>query len=344
MNRSPLSSLRPRLRPAGLGTPFEGVNPNGPFQFPLEDETDYKGRISFTAYKTEQPTAGELFLGLVSPGGNGATANGAGVVEPRIQSPAKSQVAAAKAQNSKLKTIKKPIPQRVGNDRTCSLYLPQSIQFSDRVEYTNIDLGIVGAATAAGIASGVSGKDIMKAIGGAVLPDFESVQEAFTMGLQSEAAQVAALRVARNVSGGVQGAIETTTGVALNPNRRATLKGVGLRQFRFAFKMIPTSAAEAKMIKAIVQFFREEMYPEARYISQISAAYRFPAKFKIRLSYGGKSVATGILPCFLESVDVVYNPNAMAFHTDGNPQETDISLNFIEERTLHKYDVAVDGY
>lgn len=339
MNRSPLSSLRPRLRPVGLGTPFEGVNPNGPFQFPLEDETDYKGRISFTAYKTEQPTAGELFLGLVSPSSSNIPDDG-----NRGSSPAKSQVAAAKAQNSKLKTIKKPIPQRVGNDRTCSLYLPQSIQFSDRVEYTNIDLGIVGAATAAGIASGVSGKDIMKAIGGAVLPDFESVQEAFTMGLQSEAAQVAALRVARNVSGGIQGAIETTTGVALNPNRRATLKGVGLRQFRFAFKMIPTTEGEAKMIKAIVQFFREEMYPEARYISQISAAYRFPAKFKIRLSYGGKSVATGILPCFLESVDVVYNPNAMAFHTDGNPQETDISLNFIEERTLHKYDVAVDGY
>jgi len=343
MSRAPLSSLRPRLRPAGLGTPFEGVNPNGPFQFPLEDETDYKGRISFTAYKTEQPTAGELFLGLVSPSDKytRSAATGSAATGP---TPLKDQVAAAKAQNSKLKTIKKPIPQRVGNDRTCSLYLPQSIQFSDRVEYTNIDLGIVGAATAAGIASGVSGRDIMKAIGGAVLPDFESVQEAFTMGLQSEAAQVAALRVARNVSGGVQGAIETTTGVALNPNRRATLKGVGLRQFRFAFKMIPTTAAEARMIKAIVQFFREEMYPEARYISQISAAYRFPAKFKIKLSYDGKSVATGILPCFLESVDVVYNPNAMAFHTDGNPQETDISLNFIEERTLHKYDVAVDGY
>ena len=32
----------------------------------------------------------------------------------------------------------------------------------------------------------------------------------------------------------------------------------------------------------------------------------------------------------------------MAFHTDGNPQEVDISLNFIEERALNRNDVEKD--
>ena len=337
----PSRSFRPRARPEGLASKSESSS----FKFPIEDQDDYKGKITFIANQEETSTLqSQLFSGLIGeqqgrgPGGRFSAGNSTQGVKA-----GREAVAAAKG-NPAFKTHVTPIPKRIGSGRKCSLYLPASIQFQDRVEYTNIDLGIVGASTAAGIASGMSGKDILKAIGGAALPDFESVQDAFNQGLGSEAAQVAALRVARNVSSGVQGAIETTTGIALNPNRRSTLKGVGLRQFRFAFKMIPTTAEEANMITSIVQFFREEMYPEARYISSISAAYRFPSKFTIKLSYDKKRVATRILPSFLESVDVVYNPNAMAFHTDGNPQETDISLAFIEERTLNKADVAEDGY
>ena len=321
----------PAARQAGLNSAYSPrVNPNGPFKFPLEDDGDYKGRISFKAYKTESNTLGELFQGFVT--GAPQTA-----VDQQV---ARNQATA----DPGLSTTKRQIPQRVGSGRTCSLYLPQSIQFADRIEYTNVDLGIVGAAAAQGIASDLTAGQILKQIAGQTLPDFESIQDAFASGVRSEAAQVAALRGSRRVSGAVARAIETQTGVTLNPNRRSTLRGVGLRQFRFAFKMIPTSQDEAEMVKGIVQFFREEMYPEARFISNVSAAYRFPSKFDIKLSYDGKKVATGILPCFLESVDVVYNPNAMAFHTDGNPQETDISLNFVEERTLSKYDITNEGY
>ena len=331
-----------QARPEGLGNTAERAQ----FKFPIENSDDYKGKITFIANKEETSTLqSQLFTGLIgeqSAMGDPWRGTRAGNSTQGVKA-GREAVAAAKG-NPAFKTHNKAVPKRIGSGRKCALYLPASIQFQDRVEYTNIDLGIVGASTAAGIASGMSGKDILKAIGGAALPDFESVQDAFNQGLGSEAAQVAALRVARNVSSGVQGAIETTTGIALNPNRRSTLKGVGLRQFRFAFKMIPTTAEEANMITSIVQFFREEMYPEARYISSISAAYRFPSKFTIKLSYDKKRVATRILPSFLESVDVVYNPNAMAFHTDGNPQETDISLAFIEERTLNKADVAEDGY
>jgi hypothetical protein len=341
-NYNPFSkSFRPRARPEGLASRSEISS----FKFPIEDQQDYKGKITFIANQEETSTLqSQLFSGLIGEQQGRGAPPGPGPGATTIGGKAGREAVAAAKGNPAFKTIITPIPKRIGSGRKCSLYLPASIQFQDRVEYTNIDLGIVGASTAAGIASGMSGKDILKSIGGAALPDFESVQDAFNQGLGSEAAQVAALRVAKNLSSGVQGAIETSTGIALNPNRRSTLKGVGLRQFRFAFKLIPTTAEEANMIKAIVKFFREEMYPEARYISAISAAYRFPSKFTIKLSYDKKQVATSILPSFLESIDVVYNPNAMAFHTDGNPQETDISLSFIEERTLNKADVAEGGY
>ena len=84
------------------------------------------------------------------------------------------------------------------------------------------------------------------------------------------------------------------------------------------------------------------MYPDVS-DDYVEAALRFPSKFNIKLLYDKKKVATRILPCFLQGVDVVYNATGMAFHRDGNFQETDISLNFVEERPLTKRDIIEEA-
>ena len=108
------------------------------------------------------------------------------------------------------------------------------------------------------------------------------------------------------------------------------------------------SLKEAESIKAIVQFFREEMMPENVTELGINSALRYPSKFDIKMTYNGKKVAHSILPSFLTDVNVTYNSSSMAFHSDGkgggNFQETDLSLAFTEERTLNKYDIAKRGY
>jgi hypothetical protein len=40
-------------------------------------------------------------------------------------------------------------------------------------------------------------------------------------------------------------------------------------------------------------------------------------------------------------VSVTYNPNNMAFHEDGNPVETQISLDFMEAAALDRSDVPL---
>jgi hypothetical protein len=60
--------------------------------------------------------------------------------------------------------------------------------------------------------------------------------------------------------------------------------------------------------------------------------------------YNEKGVATKILPCYLESVNTVYNNTSMGMHSDGSFQEVDITLNFREARTLHRKDIIDGGY
>lgn len=303
------------------------------FKFPLEDDNGYKGRITFKTIKEAYKTLPEtVFDGLVKT--------------PQVDTTTLEGITQASRSSlyGNQKTTRGKLPFRDDREtRKAVLYLPGALQFQDNVEYTNVDLGIVGQAARNAMQNpNATGRAVLGAVTGNMMPDFQSIQDAFNMGLRSEGAQVAALRLTNKLSPEVQGAIETTTGIALNPNRRSTLRGIGVRQFRFTFKMIPESPEEAREVKQIVQFFREEMYPDTS-DDALQAALRFPSKFQIRMEYDGKKVATNILPCFLANVDVVYNSTGMSFHTDGEFQETDLSLSFVEERALTKRDILAEN-
>lgn len=296
------------------------------FQFPLEDQNDYKGRIRFQAIQEDYRTVVSKVLDT-----GGYDTVGTGVITQGEQ-----------------KTVNTGKPSRSYLD-SVSLFLPQAISFRDAAEYTNVDLGSIGAGVALGIRNGANGAAIMRNAAAKIAETFDNLGEAFNRGLKSEAAQIAALKMAGKVSPGVEGAIETETGITLNPNRRSTFKGIGLRRFNFSFQLIPTSAEEARQVRQIIAFFRQNMYPEMSSFeaADLSVALKFPSKFSISASYGGRRVGGGILPCFLENVGVTYNPNAMAWHSDGEPVETVIDLGFIEERALTKEDIqtwnAQDG-
>lgn len=325
-----------------------GTNANAGYQqaeswkFPIKNELDYKGRITFRAYKEVTESLGEL-VGTVSSevvdlaGGTGTgRQDGPGIP---------NQKTSFFGSNKFQKGVKTGVAEQLKSG-TISLYLPTAIQIADSLEYANVDLGLIGGLAAAGMNAGNRlnmasfAGDVIENMGGGLMDMIKG-------GATSEGGQIAALRLAKGLNTEVQGAIETTTGIAINPNRRSTFRGVGIRRFQFTFKLQPTSAQEAHAIRNIVRFFRKEMYPVTKSSllgdENLSAAYEFPSKFDIRMSYNGKKVATGLLPCFLENVNVVYNQQAMSFHKDGEPQSTDITLSFMEERTLSQKDI-VGGY
>ena len=337
------------------------------FQFPLEGTSSYKGKIKFKAIREDYQTvldraitASDTFLSnnttvstVTEPGGSSAPAGGGRgfgtSIEPGgLPAPIGSSIPLATRLDNFYKGVGSRRTQastRFSLD-TAILYLPNQINFRDAAEYQNVNLGMIGGGTALALREGATGAQMLLDAARGSVPSFEDLQEAFVNGLRSEAAQVAALRTVGRVSEGVGGAIETETGITLNPNRRSTFKGIGLRRFNFSFQLIPTSAAEALRIKEIIGFFRHNMYPDIKgqigSIDGVSAAFTFPSKFEISMVYGKKRVGTMTLPMFLEHVNVTYNPNSMAFHSDGEPQETVIDLAFIEERALTKPDIVKD--
>ena len=233
--------------------------------------------------------------------------------------------------------------------RQVRLYLPQAIQITDGVQVGPIDLGAVGAGVEAGLANGVSnvGEIAQQALAGA---DITSIVDVFrNNNLRSTAGAFAAQRAARLVgSQGAAGAISRASRVQVNPNTRSLFRAVNLREFSFTFKMIGTSQAEAESIKAIIAFFRRELYPEEIDLGvgdqQASLAYRMPNLFNIRFLYKNSlDIATRIKPSYLRNFTATYNPSGMGMHADGNFLETDITMSFVEDTTLSRKDIN-DGF
>lgn len=307
--------------------------PGPRLRFPLTNEDDYKGTITFTALQ-EQDISADYLSSVASAISTNPTTDGEAAASPVV--PSADDVSAFRGNSQSTIFGSNRFRSSTGS---VTLYLPPQMQFTDGIEYANVDLGAAGAAGAAALRAGTSAAGVVGAMLSGAMPDLDSIMEGLRGSLGSETASLAALRTIGRISDTAANVVSTTTGVALNPNRRTALRGVSVRNFVFTFNLIPTTRQEAESIKGIINFFRSEMYPEDIEIGGIAVGYKFPNKFRINMQYNGRPVAHGILPCFLQNMNTVYNPNNMSFHRDGNFPETTISLTFMEERTLRKQDI-----
>jgi hypothetical protein len=341
------------------------------YNFPIENNSDYKAKVQFRAIQ-------ESYAGLWDAGVSVVSSQ----ISPNVPNESffpNRDLAKKAAQQSidvqKHKGIN--YSQKLRNSKTnkgsVELFLPQSIQIADKIDYTQPELGMLGGAAFMGARAAAMGANV----GVGTMMDAGSKMVGQTLGalfngnLGNTATSLAVQRAAQKASmPEVAGAVASATGIAVNPNKRNILNGIALRSFRFTFKLIPRTAEESQRIKDIIYFFRKNMYPSLTDDSKIfngddegigattagneilnfegmSAGLEYPCKWEIDMYYLGEGVygetwtkiGTEILPCFLESFEAVYNPNTMAFHTDGSPQEVDISLTFVEERAMNATDI-----
>ena len=233
------------------------------------------------------------------------------------------------------------------------LYLPQAFQIQDQVNFENFELGILGAtAERAMKEAGAAGRSvgILGAAKQGISASMGAGASLLASGGQldinnSTAALVAAQTIQKlgNVpivgaaAPAVTAAVRSTAGVQVNPNLRALFKDVPLRQFNFAFTMIPTSRAEASTVRKIIRHFREEMYPEGLDYAGINYGYKFPNRFLIRAQYKRADIpGIKFVPAYLTSVSTAYNDQTMGMHDDGHFTSTTISLSFTESKPLMK--------
>jgi hypothetical protein len=234
------------------------------------------------------------------------------------------------------------------------LYMPEALTFNDGINYDNVNLGLAGMAAMEG--AGFMKNNANIANPAAMVSNFQNealraakaldnlggrnqIMQMFTENVGPAASLLTQGITPEAISSG----IALGSGITANPHKRSVFRDVGTRNFGFSFLMSPSSPAEGAAIEGIVDFFRENAYPE--YVSGGKYAYKFPEPFKITMKYRNADMSQPpkIRPSFLTSVTTTFNPRSSSFFKDGKFNETQIALAFVEDRPLAKPDIQ-GGY
>jgi hypothetical protein len=213
-----------------------------------------------------------------------------------------------------------------GTAESIYLPIPQGLSFGDNMNYSTIDLGIIGDTAKDAvdtIRKGGLTVDSVNKISGDIGSRFKSLDGAAAALIAAKALPVESEFVSSVVSLGAR--------KILAPNTNALFQGSAIRQFGFQFKLVARTKAEAVTAKNIVDVFRKYMYPEGN--TQILS---YPNTWQITFHL---ATLPEIKQCFLTSLTTTYNSSTNAFYDDDAPLETDISVTFQETRALHRSDL-----
>lgn len=175
-----------------------------------------------------------------------------------------------------------------------SLYMPETMSFTNTSHYSNLSLKKVVEDIATFAAGGLG-------------------QAAVSL-INSDAAKLAL----------------ATQGLAINPQEQVLFDGIDFRNFQMTFTFTPFSAQEAADVQRIVQLFRLHAAPQI--IVGPGMFFVPPSRFGLKFMFNGaenKNIPQ-VADCVIESIEVNYAPNGWSAHTDGAPVQTTLSIGFKE--------------
>lgn len=209
-----------------------------------------------------------------------------------------------------------------GTAESIYLPIPQGLTFGDNMNYSTIDLGVIGDMAQRTIEQFAKegAKSGFGTLAGGVMDKLKS--------MNAEAAAVIASTAL--ASEGTTQIVGLGIKKILPPNTNSIFQGSAIRQFGFQFKLVARTQSEAKTAKAIVDVFRKYMYPEG---TQDNILLSYPNTWKITFH---QADLPKIAQCYLTSLSTTYNSSTNAFYSDNSPLETDINLTFQETKALNR--------
>lgn len=220
---------------------------------------------------------------------------------------------------------------------TIALYMPDTMNFVNSQQYSDLTLGTPGQL----LAAGASVADMMKS---SVDNSFKS----FVKNLSPFAVNMA-LRESSNLGRVIS---SSALGVVENPMLELLYTSPAFRTFRFDFMFYPRSEKEAMDVQNILRRLQFHQSPEIRKESKGFFLVP-PSEFDIKFYYNGAENENipSISTCVLESIDVDYAPNGFATYEvpgeltsksgkTGMPVAIRLSLQFKETEIMTKDNFA----
>jgi hypothetical protein len=132
--------------------------------------------------------------------------------------------------------------------------------------------------------------------------------------------------------------MQKSVGHMTNPAVFQALKNVNFRSYSYSFKLMPTSPAEAEVIRQIIYAFRKSMLPGTA--GENNGIWTLPNEWAIAFEGPIKDWVDFPLTAVCTSATVDYGPTLMSGDSGGkgrgSPSTMTLNLNFIETMQLSR--------
>ena len=226
---------------------------------------------------------------------------------------------------------------------SCALYMPTDIQINDQMVY-NEDTRKIGALAEA-ILDGeakmgdVINKQVMLDPAVLTLTAAATAYAADKVGVGSSTATAVTALTTYGIGDIMQTELQRSTGKILNPNELLRYQQTALRSFTFNWIFLPDNEFESDQATNIIKMFRKAAHATKKSSTMITVPDHVVVSF-----HGAKDMIQ-IPPCYIESVNVTYNPNVSSFFKRNNaPVEIGFSLTIKEIVPIYADDVEDRGY
>ena len=204
------------------------------------------------------------------------------------------------------------------------LYMPSTLSFNDKVNYTEASAGAFNAINEAFAGNFAAAGDKAKLLG---ISQVSKALGEFIPGVGDS---------------DLNNFFSATVGVVENPRNESLFKDVTRKTFKFDFKFAPRSSQESLIMLNIIEAFRFHMLPE---VSASGALLLSPHEFEIDFLFkdlNSRQFVTNLkMPkigrAFCTAVNVDYTPNdRSSFFMDGTPTEVNLSVEFDQALLLNR--------
>ena len=226
---------------------------------------------------------------------------------------------------------------------SCALYMPTDIQINDQMVYNEDTRRIGGLMEAISRGEAKTGDVLNPQI--LLQPEVLALVAAGlgTVGNKIGAFGSTATAVTTLASAGVGDILSTelqrSTGKVMNPNELLRYQQTALRSFAFNWIFLPDNEYESNQATNIIKMFRKAAHATKRSSTMITVPDHVVVSF-----HGAKDMIQ-IPPCYIESVNVTYNPNVSSFFKQNNaPVEIGLSLTLKEIVPIYADDVEDRRY
>jgi hypothetical protein len=304
----------------------------GPEDTFVKDFTpSYRGELIGAAYSTARVTATAIASGAITGAGvssfAGENAFGGAALGAGVNAVAGATVLPKSGKFTRpVKRLKTAIALHMPNQ----LQIRYGMNWQDKEMLT--ETAAVEATNMATLAGGIAGGAIAKGLGNS-----PAAGAAIGAGIGATVANptVTAALALQSVPGGEF--MQAGSGVAVNPKKEQTFKGVDFRTFNINYEFYPRDADEARNVLNIIYQFKYHMHPE--YKDGTTFLFVYPSEFDV-FYYKGKGLNKSIhkhTSCVLADMTVNYTPNGQfATFADGTPTQINIQLTFRELGVLTK--------